>query len=500
MEVNFETSLCTCLKPVLSEIQNSEQTQQLSLSDGMPDVGRVLGAWGQALLRGKEWLGSTVSCTGGMMVWVLYAPEDGSREQCLETWIPFQMKWELPEGTGEGDLRIRCLSRFVDARSVSARKILVRAGMGALAEAYAPMEGACCLPRQTEGDVQLLRREYPIRLPKEVGEKSFALDEELHLPESAPVMEKLIYCRMDPVLGDKKVLSGKTVFRGQAKVHTLYRSTEGQLHSWDFSLPFSQFAELEAEHSPEAQADISLMPTNLEVELDEEGRLRCKAGLTAQYLITDRERISLIEDAYSPSRELTLQKQTLGLPGILDSRREVLYAEQTLPVQGNLAADVCVLPDFPRQRRTEDGVTLEVPAAVQLLYYDQEGQLQGASSRWEGSHTLRAHGDTQFSAAVWPQEEAQVQLGAGEVTVKQELPLEVTAFAWEELPMVSGLELGEVRKPDPDRPGLILRRIGEDRLWDVAKASHSTVEAIRQANGLTEEPAPNQMLLIPVGS
>lgn len=498
MEVNFETSLCTCLKPVLTEIQNGEQTQQISLPDAMPDVGRVLGAWGQALLRGKEWLGSTVSCTGGMMVWVLYAPEDGSREQCLETWIPFQMKWELPEGTGEGDLRIRCLSRFVDARSVSARKILVRAGMGALAEAYCPMEAACCLPQQPQGDVQLLRREYPIRLPKEMGEKAFSLDEELRLPESAPAMEKLIYCRMEPVVADKKVLSEKVVFRGQARLHTLYRSTEGQLHSWDFALPFSQFGELEQEHGPDAQTDITLMPTNLEVEL-EEGRLRCKAGLAAQYLVTDREKICLIEDAYSPTRELTLQTQTLGLPGILDSRREVLYVEQTVPVEGNLAADVCVLPDFPRQRRTEDALTLEVPAAVQLLYYGQDGSLQGASSRWEGSHTLRAGSNAQILSSLWPQEEAQAQVGASEVTVKQELPMEVTAYAWEELTMVSGLELGEQRKPDPNRPSLILRRIGDDRLWDVAKESHSTVEAIRRANGLTEEPAPNQMLLIPVG-
>lgn len=499
MEVNFETSLCTCLKPVLTQIQNSEQTQQISLSDGMPDVGRVLGAWGQAVLRGKEWLGSTVSCTGGVMVWVLYAPEDGSQEQCLETWIPFQMKWELPEGTPEGEVRIRCLSRFVDARSVSARKILVRAGMGAMAEAYSPMEGVSCLPQKAEEDVQLLRREYPIRLPKQMGEKAFALDEELHLPESAPAMEKLVYCRMEPTLADKKVLGEKVVFRGQGKLHTLYRSPEGQLHSWDFTLPFSQFAELEQEHGPEAQADFALMLTNLEAEL-EQGQLHCKAGLTAQYLITDRERISLIEDAYSPSRELSLQTKTLGLPGILDSRREVLYAEHTLPVQGDLAADVWVQPDFPRQRRTEEGVLLEIPAQIQVLYYDQDGALQGASSRWEGSHTFRAHADTQMTASLWPQEEPQVHMDGAELTLKQELPMEMMAFAWEELPIVSGLELGAARKPNPNSPSLILRRIGEDRLWDVAKASHSTVEAIRKANGLTEEPAPDQMLLIPVGS
>lgn len=90
-------------------------------------------------------------------------------------------------------------------------------------------------------------------------------------------------------------------------------------------------------------------------------------------------------------------------------------------------------------------------------------------------------------------------VGSGNMVVKSELPLELTATARQEIPMVTGLELGEQRRLDPNRPSLILRRIGEDRLWDIAKASNSTVEAIRKANGLQEEPAPNQMLLIPVG-
>lgn len=90
-------------------------------------------------------------------------------------------------------------------------------------------------------------------------------------------------------------------------------------------------------------------------------------------------------------------------------------------------------------------------------------------------------------------------VGSGNILMKSELPLELTATARQEIPMVTGLELGEQRRLDPNRPSLILRRIGEDRLWDIAKASNSTVEAIRKANGLQEEPAPNQMLLIPVG-
>ena len=65
-------------------------------------------------------------------------------------------------------------------------------------------------------------------------------------------------------------------------------------------------------------------------------------------------------------------------------------------------------------------------------------------------------------------------------------------------PMVSGLRLGETRQPDPSRPSGILRRAGEDTLWDLAKRHGSTIDAIKSANHLAGEPDLGQMLLIPV--
>ena len=309
MEFEFQKSACPCMETVLREVQNVEQTQEIKLSDGMPDIGRVLAAWGQTILRGKEWRSDSVSFSGGMMVWILYAPEDGSEERCIDGWIPFQMKWDLPERTEEGSIRIQCLTRFVDARSVSARKLMVRVGAAAMAEACVPKTAEIAAPAEPIEGVELLTSSYPVRMPREAGEKAFALDEELTLPESSPLPEKLVYYCLHPRITEKKVLSNKVVFRGNGNLHVLYRSEEGQLHGWDFELPFSQLADLSGEHSGDAQADILLSPTSLELEVDDEGHMRLKCGIVGQYLISDREMLTLAEDAYSPGRELSVQSQ-----------------------------------------------------------------------------------------------------------------------------------------------------------------------------------------------
>lgn len=498
MELQFKKSVCSCLDGVLREVRNSELTQEIHLPDSMPDIGRILSAWGQAILRSKEWRGDSIGVSAGMMVWVLYQPEDGGKPRRMESWIPFQMTWDLPDHTPEGDVRILCLPRFVDARSVSARKMMVRAGLAAMAEAWVPMSADVYTPDSLPENVELLRSTYPVRLPKEAGEKSFLVEEELTLPGSAPQPEKIVYYRMRPVVTDRKVLANKIVFRGNGNLHVLYESEEGQLHSWDFDVPFSQYQDLKGSHSGDARVDLIPMPTAMELELEDEGHLRLKGGMVAQYLVDDMEMVEVVEDAYSPVRELGVRQEMLELPAILDSRRENIYGEQTISADANLAVDGSFLPEFPHQRTVEDGVEVEMPGTFQFLYYDAEGNLQSAGQRWEGRRRIPSSPDSTVTVQPIPSGEPQINIGNGSVSVKAEFPLQMTAMSGRGIPMVTGLEMGDAREPDPARPSLILRRAGNDRLWDLAKESGSTVEAIRKANHLQEEPAPNQMLLIPV--
>lgn len=498
MEMQFEKTICACLAPVVQEVQNQESTQEIKLSDGMPDIGRVIGSWGQVILRGKEWRGDCIALTGGVMAWVLYAPEDGSTPRCLDTWIPIQMKWDLPDGAREGEIRVSCLLRSVDARSVSPRKLMVRAGVAALGQAMSPMEAEVFHPEALPGDVELLKHTYPVRLHKEAGEKTFLLDEELTLPASCPAPEKLLCYQMQPQVTDQKVMANKVVFRGNGNLHVLYASEEGQLFGWDFELPFSQFAELTGEYSTDARAEISLCVTSLDLELDTEGHLRLKAGLVAQHLVDDRENLELTEDAYSTGRDVEVKLEALELPAVLDSRGENLYGEQTIPADANVIVDSMFLPDFPRQRKMDTGIRLEMPGQFQVLYYAGDGSLHSGTARWEGSHQIGTGEDCRLLLDVSPIGRPQVTIGDGTLAVKGELQLKQLCRMEQGIPMAAALQLGEQRSPDPTRPSVILRRVREERLWDIAKGCGSTVRAIRQANGIQDEPAENQMLLIPV--
>lgn len=498
MDLQFHKTMYPCLQRVKWEVQNQEQTQEVRLTDGMPDIGRVLGAWGQVLMRGKEWRSGGMSVSGGVMVWVMYAPEDGSEPRSMETWIPFQIKWEFADPGRDGTIGAACLLRSVDARSISARKLMVRVGVGCLGEAMVPGEVAMYTPGEIPEDIQLLKNTYPVQMPREAGEKPFFMDEMLSVPAERPRPEKVLRYTLNPEIVDKKVIAGKVVFRGNANIHMLYRGEDGGLYFWDQELPFSQYSELEGDYEQDAAANVMPAVTSLEMDMTEDGQLHLKAGLTGQYVIYDRSSLELVEDAYSPHRSVTLQTEELVLPAVLDTQSRTVQAEAAVDAEGSRVADVAFYPDHIRQMRIEDAVELSMNCQFQMLYYDMEQRLQSAVSRWEESWTLPTDRDNQLLTAVWPNGVPQATLDGRSAAMRGSMQAEVVTTADRGMPMVVGLTLGQLNEKEEERPSLILRKAGSDSLWQVAKSCGSTVEAISRINGLQGAPDADQMLLIPV--
>ena len=498
MQLQFDKQSCRCLQQIKRNQQNQEQTQELRLPDGMPDVGSILASWGQVLLRSKEWRGGGMSVSGGVMAWVLYAPEGGGEPQCVESWIPFQMKWDFEDTQRDGTIQVHCFLRSLDARSASARKLVLRANVGVLAEATLPSEMTVYTPGQLPEDIQILKKTYPVRLPKEAGEKSFTLEEELLLPPSVPAMQKLLAYQMQPELLDRKIMAGKVVFRGVGQVHIVYLGEDGCVHSWDFEIPFSQYGDLDGEYDQDATARILPVLTAMEMEHTPEGKLNLKCGLAMQYKIYCREMLDLVEDAYSTNRVITPQWEQLQLPALLDTCEQNLQAEQTVAAEGNQIADVVCYYDHAAVTSGDGSSEIAADGYFQLLYYDGQGELKCVMPRWETQWNLMMDESSTVQTMLLPTGKPQASLGGGNATMWAETLTDTVVLSAVGMPMVCGLEIGDKTVQDAERPSLILCKAGTGGLWDVAKRCGSTVSAIQKANRLEKEPDPEQILLIPI--
>ncbi len=485
---------CAYLQQNCRSVQNQEQTQEVRLPEGMPDIGSVLCAWGQVILRSKEWRADAILVSGGVQASVLYKPEDGSSPQNVECWLPFQAKWNFSDSKREGIIRTSCALRSIDARSLSARKLMVRASVGLLGEALEMTEATLYSPEDVPQDVQLLQRNYPVNLPKEAGEKLFMLEEEI-TPDPMPA--KLLAWDVEPVMTEQTVLGGRVVFKGNARLHLVFLDSSSQLYSGCYDLPFAQYAQLDQDYDKEATVSTMLAVSSLEPEMLED-RMKIKCGIIAQYLIHDRQYLQLTQDAYSPYRNIQQTRESLTLPVMLDQCSRSLEARQNMDISLSQVVEAAFYPDLPLQYREGEEIVIEMPGVFQVLGYDGEGKLCAATENWTDRISIPAAQGCTLGVDVKQPGPVTMSLAAGQPLLQSLLQMDIQTQIQQPMAMVTDLELGQELQPDPQRPSLILRRIQEESLWTLAKNCGSTMDAIRKANQLTADPAPGQMLLIPV--
>lgn len=497
MEYTFEKELIPCLAYGVREYQTQELTQEIKLGDGLPDIGRVLGAWGQVILRSKEWQQNAAMATGGVMVWCLYMPEDGSEPRCIEGWMPYKLTWNVSAAEQDGYLFVSPLLRFVDCRSISARKLMLRAGVAAAGQVLQHSELSVFHEKGLPSDVELLKNSYPVRIPVENGEKSFVLDEELSMQEQTVPMEKLLRYNVHPEILEHKVMTDKVVFRGNAEFEILYLGTDGLLHTNKWQLSFSQFTELDNSFEADSTSELQIAVTSLELDRTESGFFHLKCGLLAQYLILDARTIELTEDAYATGCAATPKLEELLLPVMLDLRQENLPIECEISgVQADVI-EVFVLPDYPKIVSQDNGQEIRCSGVAQLLYYDESRSLQSCTARWEKALEMPA-ADGSILLPTVSAGPCTVAFNPDNVQILGQIDLSVRTWASKGIPAAVGVSYAESSEREERKPSVILYRCQGSSLWEIAKHCRARLTDIQVTNHLQSEPETGTVLLIPI--
>lgn len=501
MELLFQTRLMRYLAHSLHELRSQEETAEVIVPDSCPDVARAAYACASVIVRGKECRTGSILISGGIRASALCVPEDASGARTLEAYMPFTMRIEHPSVTERTQVFLNAFVRQVDARLVNSRKILFRVDLVCAADGYEPKEETLYTLQNAPAGLELKKQTYPVTLPAETAEKSFSISEELELPQGKVFAASVCAYQTWPEITDSKVVGNKAVFKGNLCFRLLYLSGDGSVNTWEQQIPFSQYSELTRDYE-EAPLCVSILVTAAELELraDSDGRqMTLRVGLTAQCLVSCTEEMELIEDAYAVNGTLELEWKQYDLDCRLD--RQTLRDDLRAGVECDASSiiDCMVYPDAPYLERTDDGLRIQAPVQIKLLYLDSNGELQGASDKAEaGCQTALCENAKCIASASSCGASAQITPDGAQV--RAEIAFDLCCSAVQDLHTLCGGTLTEAAAKDPERPSVVLRRCRmRESVWDVAKQYGTAVQAVMDANAIQGDMAEEgQMLLIPM--
>lgn len=505
MEIELTRTQLACYDTVLDTTVLHEETMEMIVSDACPDILRIVDTAGTVCLKSKEAMEGRAEVTGAVRCAILYLPDGEKGVRRIEANIPFSCTADCagisPACSVVAVPRVLC----ADTRVLNPRKVLVRVNLAVDFRVFCPATASLCTGAECaapNNSVEQLRERHKTYMVTCVQEKPFTFSDDLSIPGSRPEVAELLKCRANLNCTESKIIGNKLIFKGEAALRICYRAVDDTVCTVDFELPFSQIMEVSGV-GEEADCSLNVLLTELSCTLGAgDGRtVSVSMGLLAQAVIREERYIELLTDIYSTACDLTAEMQSNTFNDLVENnaRRQTTREIVETETMARSAIDASVNVGAVTQSREGNWVTFSVEAFVSVLYLNEENEVRAANRRVNVPCQVELPEGCACSCRSRGTGEVFATPTAGGIEVRFDLDFLYLALSSKRLAAVTGVQAGENIVRDGEKePSIVLRVVGQERLWDIAKTYRTTMADIMQANELEPGGAlEGKLLLIP---
>lgn len=476
-----------------------------NVPDYRPDIVKVIRRQGELKLEEVKPALGAVWIKGKLIFKVLYrSDQEQGKISCLKGELPFQEKLNVDGLTEYDPVRVTGEIEDLTVGVIHSRKLNLRAVVVLRATAETPdmqeiadgvvTDDTCMqLHREVELSEQLLAKHDICRQKNEIA-----------LPSSKPNIREILWKSVElRNIGSRPDKEGIRL-TGEVLLSVLYQEEEepDRIQWYETTLPLDCGMEFVPEYADDGKntfykVQIEDIGKNLEVKPDYDGEERMlvlELQIHVYVRAWQETKIQLLEDVYSLNDKLIPTCKNMMAEHLLMKNDAVCkVTEQMEPGEaGEKILQICSCEGSAHIERTEqreNGILVEGTLGVHLLYITTDDQMPvGAAENIYPFELLIELPQTKRPVRI-EQECDIVQLSAAmldqnRAEIKAAIGVNVLAFEQEEL-----VHITEVRTEPLDwealqeLPGLVGYIVKNgDTLWNIAKAYHTTVEAIMTTN------------------
>ncbi len=472
--------------------------------DAMEDMAQVVMSSGDITVESVKNQGERVLIKGKLQFQVLYRKEGGGLQTLAGT-INFEEPVNM-DGLDERDYletswEIEDLSAdMINSRKLSVKAILtlqVRAEALGTAETAVDVaeEGGALAKKWTTADIAAMK----VR-----RKDTYRVRETMTLPGSKPSMEQVLWTEMRLRNVFTKPMDGKVQLDGELAVFVIYsgEGEHGPMQWWEERLPFSGQVELpESVEGMIPAIRVRLVHKDAEAKPDYDGEMRdleVDAVVELDMKLYEEEPLELLEDVYATDREVSPERGQVVFDRLLAKNTGKCKVSEKLNLgQNDRILQVChqdAAVKIDEVEARDDALHIEGVLEVTLLYLtsDDMEPVKTVTEPVPFHFVAQAPGITEEST--WQLDAVLEQLstvmaGSDAVEVKAVLSLDTLVLQPVTQPVIQSISETpldmEKLQAMPGIVGYIVQP--GDRLWDVAKKFHTTVQSVMDANSLAEE-------------
>ena len=498
-------------KEILSFCEEKEKLKgekaidtELTLPDYCADIKRILRCTLIPQLHSVSTSGDKINIRGAAFIRVIYADEKENIDCCEKT-ADFSVSLQTSQTDGRATAVAEAVTDYVNCRAVSRRKISINGSVGIICRVLS--RNLTEIPCSAPDGVEVCKNKRTQLLAVCTGEKTFEMSETVALPKDAPSVGKILFSNAWTETESLKAVQDKLLIKGELCVKTVYlaEGEENKTYSYLHRMPLSQITDVEGiDESCEISALCRIGQLNVTGKTDssQSGRLIDISARINCFITGERPtQYEYISDCYCTRGRHVAEyaSRQVSVPVYSQTRTLKLKKNVQLPSAGEIC-HVWVSDCSTDARMAENSVRGKINLNACFLCLDDNGApfFCEKELEFESDTELKeeyASPLCSLTAQIRDVTAVSDKDGTVDFTAEAEVSLKVHDVC-------SDRYVCDIKETDAEckkSPALTVYYCeGGEKIWDIAKRYSTTVDLIKNENGIDGDTvAKKRMLLIP---
>lgn len=354
--------------------------EEYVIPDVQPDVKKILMVEAKPKITSKEVMQNKIFVEGKLKCNVLYLANVDENSEVFNVVYTkdFSAYIEMSGAKPDMNCSLECDIEHIESKIINERKIAIEGIIALKAGVYKTYEFDVIRDVDSMDDVQLLKN--PSTVDKVVGMVDGEMVGQSHIqvPMDKPEIGKIINCNVMVHKGDARLQDGKVQVEAFAKVNILYKA----LGSKDLcSLEDDVFVSEEMEFPNidqfmDKSTEFAVDNIEYDVKADDLGEDRIvdvEALIKCQVKVMHKAEFDMIEDAYSPSKMLKMDRKDYEFNAVLGQNVNETIIRENIEIDNNIPKPVEVIMSTGNvsvadKKILEDKVAMEGLLNVNVMY------------------------------------------------------------------------------------------------------------------------------------
>ena len=481
----------------------------ISLPDYCPDIQRILKCQVTPCIASRNVSGDRLEIEGSYVVRVYYLDPSGSSVRCYATEGSYLSTVTLNQPVEQARVYATTRLEYINCRPTSPRRLDIHGAFSVCARVYGRSDTVIVTSLDSDSMEQQCG-ELQCNTCAGFSQQPFTVEDTLQLPSGKLPAETILRTEAAVVLKTINPMQGQVMAVGEIRLGILYAPSEegANPERMDYELPFTQLLDCDG-MTEQSQCRVQITVSNVETQVHSdfsgetttfETHVRLLASVTA----FAEKRMQILTDAYSRRFEVHITCKQKNLDSLQAILSDTYMHRFTVACDSSLSKvlDLWCEP-YTVTANVENGqVQFRGKLTICVLALNQENTpfYFERTSEFTCAKPLETVGETRcFADAVLLS--LSYHLTGSEIEIGAEMQLTAEVYTVQPCKFITNVEEDEShpRTPDPNAVLCIYFAVEGEKLWDIARQYCTSVEAIREENGLEGDQVESRgMLLIPM--